>query len=146
MSDQFNVASIKTAVQNCCRSEMECTSCHGKECLVGFAKIVADYAGVKKTLSIPNGLKMVPAADYKIYEIDQVAVALAVINHECKNCMDSHDDNCVINIVRSSLEVAMFGEHLKFAGNPLMYIMSLSEINPELGGKVMQEYRLLKSS
>lgn len=146
MNEQINVTSIKSAVEQCCRGEGECSSCKGKECLMGFAKLVSDYAGVKKALSIPNGLKMVPSGDFKVYESDEVASALAVINHECKNCMDNHDDNCVINIIRSSLEVALMGEHIQFTGNPLAYMMALSQINGDLGAKVMAAYRTLKGS
>ena len=145
LNDQINIASIKDAVQQCCRDK-ECSSCKGKECLIGFAKLVSEYAGAKKALSIPNGLKMVPTGDYKVYEPDDVAFALAMINYECKNCLDNHDDNCVINIMRSSLEVALLGEHSDFTGNPLAYVMNLSRVNSELGDKVMAAYRQLKNS
>jgi len=145
VKEPINVALIKEAVQQCCRTEEECNACKGKACLMGFAKLVSEYADVKKALSIPNGLKLVPSEDYKVYEVDTVASALAIINHECKNCMDNHDDNCVINIIRSSLEVGLLGEHLPFTGSPLAYIMTLSQINPEIGGKVMTAYRALKN-
>ena len=146
MSEETNVARIKTALQDCCRGDVSCDSCSGKQCLIGFSKIVADYAGVKKTLVIPNGIKMVPSGDFKTYEVDDVARALAIINIECKNCMDNHDDNCIVNIVRSSLEVALTGDHLEFTGNPLMYLMSLTRLNQELGGKVMTYYNALKNA
>lgn len=142
---EINVPFIKGAVENCCRGDLECAACQGKECLIGFAKLVSEYAGSKKVLSIPNGLKMVPIKDYKIYDQNIVATALAVINYECKDCQDNHDDNCVINIIRSSLEVTLLGEHVDFTGNPLAYVMSLARINAEIGEKVMQEYRLLKN-
>jgi len=144
LNEQINIKAIKDAVQRCCQ-EKECVACRGKECLIGFAKLVSEYAGMKKALSIPNGLKMVPTGDFKVYETDDVAFALAMINYECKNCQDNHDDNCVINIMRSSLEVALLGEHSGFTGNPLMYVMNLSRVNPELGEKVMTAYRQLKN-
>jgi hypothetical protein len=99
---------------------------------------------VKKALSIPNGLKLVPTGDFKNYDPEQIAAALATINKECKNCMDSHEDNCIINVTRSSLEVALLGDHVPFSGNPLLYVMSLSEINSEMGAKVMGYYRAIK--
>lgn len=144
MSEQLSVESIKDALTSCCKGDAECSSCQGKACLIGFAKLVADYAGLKRTLTIPNGLKMVPTTDFKVYDTDDVATALAIINIECKNCMDNHDDNCIINIVRSSLEVSLFGQHIAFAGNPLAYIMQLNDLNAENGNKVMQAYRTLK--
>ncbi len=144
LREEININAIKQAVQLCCQ-EKECVTCKGKECLVGFAKLVSEYAGAKKALSIPNGLKMVPTGDFKVYDPDDMAFALATINHECKNCQDSHDNNCVINIIRSSLEVALLGEHSDFTGNPLMYVMNLSQVNPELGEKVLSAYRQLKS-
>lgn len=135
---------VKSAVEDCCCSGVSCDTCAGKECLIGFAKIVSDYATAKKTLTIPNGIKMVPLHDFKTYELHNVAKALAAINIECKNCMDSHDDNCVVNILRSSLEVALTGQHIDFIGNPLSYIMALTQVNSELGNEVMQHYNALR--
>lgn len=146
MSEQLNVERVKDALAACCRSGIECSSCQGKACLIGFAKLVADYAGVKKTLAIPGGIKMVPAGDFKVYDADSVAQALAVINIECRNCLDNHDDNCVINIIRSCLEVALFGQHVAFTGNPLAYLARLIELDAENGNKVMAAYRALKKA
>lgn len=143
---EVNVSSIKTAVEACCRGDHECGSCQGRQCLVGFAKLVSEYAGSKKVLSIPGGLKMVPTGDFKVYDADDMAIALAVINNECKNCMDNHDDDCIINIIRSTLEVALLGQHVDFSGNPLSYVMELVKINEENGNKVMQAYRSLKKA
>jgi hypothetical protein len=75
-----------------------------------------------------------------------VANALVIINIECENGMDNHKDNCVVNIVRSSLEVALLGEHIPFSGNPLIYIMSLCKINQEMGEKGLVRYQSLKPS
>lgn len=143
---EINFISIKGALNSCCQSETKCDSCTGKQCLVGFAKIVSDYAAVKKTLAIPNGIKMLPLQDFKTYEIDDVAKALAIINLECKNCMDNHDDNCVVNIIRSSLEVTVLGHHIEFSGNPLLYIMAMTQSNAEIGNKVMEYYNQLKKT
>lgn len=142
--EEINITSIRTAVQDCCRTSKECGQCQGKNCLVGFAKIVSEYAGLKKTLNIPNGIKMVPGADFKTYEPQDVAMAIAVINAQCKNCMDNHEDNCVINVTRSALEVCLFGQHFAFQGNPLMYMMKLSEADAQHGAMVMNAYRSLK--
>lgn len=139
------VPSIREYLENCCHSEDNCGSCTGKECLIGFAKIISDYSTIRKTLSIPNGIKMVPFQDFKVYESKDVAMALAGINLECKNCMDSHDDNCVVNIMRSSLEVALTGQHVEFSGNPFSYLMSLIQLHAEFGQQVMTYYNELKS-
>ena len=144
MNEQINIESIKEGLESCCKGDTECSTCQGKDCLIGFAKLVAEYAGAKRTLTIPNGLKMVPTTDFKVYDTDAVATGLAIINIECKNCMENHDDNCIVNIVRSSLEVSLFGQHIDFTGNSLAYIMQLSNINGENGNKVMQAYRALK--
>lgn len=141
---EVNFPRIKASLQACCHSEADCGTCKGRECLIGFAKIVSDYAGVKHTLNIPNGVAMVPTSDFKTYEADDVAKALAIINLECKNCMDNHDDNCIVNIIRSTLEVALVGNHVDFQGNPLMYLMTLNSLNAEAGGKVMGYYSQLK--
>lgn len=145
VEQEVNFPRIKETLQACCHSEEDCGRCKGRECLIGFAKIVSDYAGVKHAMSIPNGMAMVPTGDFKTYETDDVAKALAIINLECKNCMDNHDDNCIVNIIRSSLEVALIGNHVDFPGNPLMYLMTLNTLNAEAGGKVMAYYSQLKS-
>lgn len=143
---EVNITSIKKILDSCCHGEETCEVCAGKQCLIGFAKIVSEYAAVKKTLVIPNGIQLVPVQDFKLYETDDVAMALAVINLECKNCMDNHDDNCIVNIIRSSLEVALTGQHIDFAGNPFTYIMSLTRLNAGLGNKVLQYYHSLKDN
>lgn len=144
IDEELNIPSIKSYLESCCHSEVNCGSCVGKQCLVGFAKIISDYAAIKKTLTIPNGIKMVPFQDFKVYETNNVAMALAAINLECKNCMDNHDDNCVVNIIRSSLEVALLGQYVDFSGNPLSYLMSLIQRNDEVGKQVMAHYNEFK--
>lgn len=143
--ETINIPNIKKTIEKCCRSGSGCESCEGKSCLIGFAKIVCSYADQKKMLAIPGGLNLVPKEDFKVYEVDDIACALAVISLECKNCMDNHDDNCVINIMRSSLEVALLGEHVEFKGGSLNYIIALTQIKPELGNKVMEYYNMLKN-
>ncbi|HBS60391.1 MAG: hypothetical protein AAGU23_05100 [Bacillota bacterium] len=133
----INVDHIQKAVENCC---LACTVCHGKNCRVGFAKIMSGYAGLKQRLSIPRGIDMVPSGDDKAYNPDRVANALAVINYECRNCMDNHEDNCVVNIARSAMEVLLFGEHVEFCGNSQEYMQKLSRLNAEYGAKVTQAY------
>lgn len=145
IGESLNIPYIRKNIEGCCRSEDVCESCEGKNCLIGFAKIVSNYADLKKMLTIPSGLKLVPMQDFKVYEAEDVIKALAVINLECKSCMDNHDDNCVINIMRSSLEIALLGQSVPFTGGSLSYIMALTNINPELGNKVMEQYNELKN-
>ena len=42
--------------------------------------------------------------------------------------------------------MALMGGHIEFTGNPLAYIMNLSQVNSELGEKVMKAYRVLKNN
>jgi len=120
--NDVDVLNIKTALQDCCK-ENECSICTEKACLIGFSNSVLDYANIKKSFTMPNGINLVPNMDFKIYDVDHVATALAVITAKCKNCMDNHDDNCIVNIIRAALEVAIFGQHVAFKGNPLEYVM-----------------------
>lgn len=143
---EFRRHSLKTVLNNCCLGEIKCQSCIGKQCFIGFAKIIADYIAAKNTLIISNGFKMVPRQDCKVYEADKVAMALATINLECKNCMDNHHDDCPVNIIRSSLEVALLGRHLEFTGSSIAYMKDLTQINAELGNKVLQYYIRLKET
>lgn len=142
--ESLNIPYIRKNIECCCRGEENCDTCSGKNCLVGFAKIVSNYADLKKLLTIPGGIKLVPINDFKVYEADDLVRTLAVINLECKNCMDNHDENCVVNIMRSSIEIALLGQSVEFSGGALNYIMSLSKINSELGSKVMEKYNELK--
>lgn len=145
VGENVNLPYIKKTIENCCRSKYGCEPCEGKACLIGFAKIVSTYAEEKKALAIPGGLKLIPKQDFKVYDTEEVAHALAVINLECKNCSDNHDDNCIINIMRSSLEIALMGENVEFTGSPLAYVMNLSKVNADLGNKVMDYYNELKN-
>lgn len=64
---------------------------------------------------------------------------------QCHSCKNDHNDNCILNIVRSAYEVIAFGEEQEYGGSPLAHLMKLSQLNPEKGAIVLEEYNRIKN-
>ncbi|MDD4587913.1 MAG: hypothetical protein PHC60_05975 [Heliobacteriaceae bacterium] len=119
----------------------ESAGCRSRRCLTGFARTVVDYYQVKGALNIPGAEGVIPKNDLKVYDKDLVAVPIAETCKLCKQCRDNHTDDCVIALVRSSLEIAFWGESLTYPGNILEYVTLVRERDPELAGYILANYR-----
>ncbi|MBS4007902.1 MAG: hypothetical protein KGZ45_05700 [Clostridium sp.] len=143
MSDrsEINFNGIKAKIEDVCLTESECEQCSKIKCLLGFAKVGIRYALEKNTYNIPQGEKLVPLSDAKLYSQHEVVEALAETLLQCKNCRDNHEEDCVINITRLCLEAILTGEPMPYHGNILIHLVDLSKINPEAGVQVTALYR-----
>lgn len=66
----------------------------------------------------------------KVYDEEQLINAIAFILNKCKNCQLYHDDQCVINIIRSCIEIALLGD-CPDNGSTFMYFADLNNKNKE---------------
>jgi len=136
-----NFQPIRAAVDQCCKTEEECGSCEKGKCLIGFAQMAIDYAVQKRTYRIPKGNQLVPQNDTRVYYQNNLAHALAEILCQCQSCQDSHDEECVINVTRLALELALLGDNLLFTGSALQYLMAVSRTHPEHGNQMLELYK-----
>jgi len=143
MSDrsEINFSCIREKLEDVCLTESECDQCAKIKCLLGFAKVSIRYALEKNTYNIPQGEKLVPLSDAKLYSQHEVVEALAETLLQCKNCRDNHEENCIINIARLCLEAILTGEPMPYHGNILIHLVDLNRINSEAGTKVATLFR-----
>jgi len=59
---------------------------------------------------------------------------------QCQECRDNHEEECVINVTRSALEVALLGESLNYEGSVLLYLMQVGRLNPAISKELLQLY------
>lgn len=141
---KIDFSNISRKIEQCCRTTEECGRCNKSKCLIGFSKAVNKFVQMKNIYNIENGAQMIPRIDLKVYDEDALKEALLEILMQCQNCRDNHDEDCVVNLVRSALELALIGEAIEYKGNVLTYIMDLSKINQDKGREIMELYKKRK--
>lgn len=113
--------------------------CRESTCLVGFARKVAVYALEKGLLDIPGASRLIPREDLKPYYPETVAPALAETCRQCKECRDNHTPDCVVALVRSSVENTVISENIKYPGSVFMYLAMVKDQHPELASLLAGE-------
>lgn len=131
-------------ISECCLTEKVCEKCRKEQCLIGYS-----IEGIKTCLKdkvdfLESGMAGIPYSDIKIYDTETIVKALAALLHQCRNCNVYHDEECVINIVRSTFEVILFGEPQEYGGSTLMYLSEIREANPEIAQHVFDVFQQSK--
>ncbi|MBR4982267.1 MAG: hypothetical protein IKY94_06885 [Lachnospiraceae bacterium] len=145
--DEINLLEIFKDLGKICKSPNVCGTCADKSCLIGYARSGAAECRIAKRTGIMNGFENIPPCDIRGgYDEYEVLHAIAHLLVQCKGCKEDHYDNCLINIVRSCLEVIEFGEEQKYEGNVIQYLMKISQSNPTKAAIIQEEYMLHKDS
>ncbi|WP_315118919.1 hypothetical protein [uncultured Clostridium sp.] len=144
LANEINFDSLITNLGNCCLTEEKCKSCSKDGCLIAYSK-----EGVKNCLKnsvsyVENGCENIPLVDTKVYDENNLIIAIADILNQCRSCRENHFDNCVINVLRNCYEVALVGEVQRYKGSTLIYLSDIKNLNPEIGAKIMDKYNMLK--
>lgn len=87
----------------------------------------------------------IPYEDTKLYDDERLIDAVAFIVNQCKNCQLYHDEECIINIVRSSMEILLLGDHMDYKGSNLLYFSDLSQRNKEISDKIYTAFKNINS-
>lgn len=141
--NNLNFSGVQNTINEIC-SEcdlQENGNCIKSTCLIGFAAIVVKYHQTKGTLNIPGAESLIPNKDFKVYDKDLVAAAIAETCKLCRQCRENHANNCVIALIRNSMEYAFWGKSLPYPGNILQYVNMVREKDPELAGYIMNNYK-----
>lgn len=112
--------------------------CEGNKCLIGFAKKIVKFSKVNGALSISGGSTLIPTGDFKIYNTETIAQTLASTCKQCKNCRENHSDDCVVSLIRKSLENTVLKENVLYPGSVLMYLMQVAKQNQDLAQKIKE--------
>lgn len=142
--NSVDFTAVSHLVDKCCKTEEECGSCPRNKCLVGFARIVLEYAVQKGVFRIPQGNNLIPQGDFKLYYQADLTEALAEILCQCQNCQDNHQADCVINVARLALELALLGDNQHYSGSAFAYLIETSRKHPEIGTKLLERYKARK--
>lgn len=115
--------------------------CRQSECLVGFSRKVLGFAMQKGLVDIPGASSLIPKKDFKPYYPESVAPTLAQTCLQCKECRDNHDPDCVVALVRSSIENTVLSENINYPGSVFMYLAMIKDNNPDLAALLAEELR-----
>lgn len=140
----INYDSLIEVVSNCCLKETNCESCQKEKCLIGYAKKSIMYALKNNEEFIDEGLEGLPIYDVKTYDEEIALRSIGKMLKQCKNCNVYHDEDCIINIVRSALEIIIFGENHEYEGSVLMYLKSISNHDKEIALKIKEHFDAVK--
>ncbi|MEW8958414.1 hypothetical protein SEF58_06085 [Neomoorella humiferrea] len=132
---------IQGAVDRCCKTVAECGTCNKAHCLIGFAQTALAYARQKNTVRIPRGNELIPQDDLRVYYQQDLIAALVEVLLECQDCRDNHEEECVINVTRRALELALLGENFDYEGSVSAYLMQVGRHNPAIGGSLLTIYQ-----
>lgn len=130
-----------TAVSRCCLGTDECGTCAKEDCYVGYCKKNLVTALKEQDAFIADGISQLPYGDTKLYDDETVSDAIGYLLNQCKNCNLYHDEDCVINLIRSALEITLLGDSREYAGSALMYISDMKQFNESAAARVLESYQ-----
>ncbi|MZP30472.1 hypothetical protein GTO91_12185 [Heliobacterium undosum] len=142
--NEIRFEEISKKLDSLCLHGEACRTCEKNKCLVFFSRKVANYALAKKVTNIPQGCSMIPNQDLKIYSEKEIIEALALVLLQCKDCRDNHEEDCSVNIVRTCLEYALFGDKLPYRGSTTMYFLDAHKSSERIGKQLKETFIQMK--
>lgn len=142
---EVNVDGLINLVSQCCLGENVCGKCDTDNCLIGYCKKVLMTALKERTSFIDGGMDNLPNYDTKLYDEEDVVDAIGSLLNQCRNCNLYHDDNCIINVIRSALEIILLGEPVEFKGSVFVYLNDIKKVNPSIADKIYEAYQRRKA-
>lgn len=133
----MQIDSLISEIGKCCLEEEFCHECKQDKCLIGFCKKSLTTVLKQKDEFISDGMQDIPYSDTKVYDTDTVINAIGFLLNQCRNCNVYHDEECIINIIRSSLEIILLGDVQTYKGSTLMYLGDIQKVNPAAAGKIL---------
>ena len=138
--DYLNIVenNINEICNECCNKDSE--KCNFRNCNIGFADYVIKNIKNNSVYVIDDGESLIPRDDLSYYDERIVAKGVAAICKLCKQCNEKHNENCVISLIRRTLEYTQLKDKMVYPGNTLLYLMELSKQNPKFSKLINQEY------
>lgn len=106
--------------------------CVNPACPAGFARQVLDYSRQRGFLEIPVAHSLIPEGETNLFGPAVAAPALAETCRQCRQCRGDHSPDCVVALVRSSLERTVIGWKIIYPGNLQEYLVLVREHSPGL--------------
>lgn len=141
MGTTFEYDGLIRNIGQCCLTEEQCGTCEKEHCLIGYCKECILTCLKNRDNFITGGMTNLPVEDTKIYDTDKVAHGIGYLLNQCRNCNLYHDEECLLNVIRSSLEIILFGEVIEYMGSTLLYLNDIKDKNPEIAQKVGEAFK-----
>jgi hypothetical protein len=140
--NEINFQEIFQDLVKVCKTERICGKCDGIECLVGYSQDCIAICRLNEKAYVENGIQNMPRYDEKGgFDEYETLFAISHLLTQCRSCKEAHNENCIINVIRSCLEVIEFGKMQRYEGTPLQYILRLAEIDKKKSDMVLREYQ-----
>lgn len=124
-----------------CKIEDICGKCAYRACLVGYSKDCAAQCRVNKQTFVSNGYEEIPPLDIRGgYDEYEVLHGIAHILLQCRSCKQNHYEDCILNIIRSCLEIIEFGDSQIYEGDVVSYLMKMKDLHADKASVIASEY------
>lgn len=140
--EELNLLELFKDLGSICLTEEVCHKCAGVNCLVGFSKDCAAKCRINNQTFVKDGFENIPPSDIRGgYDEYNVLYAISHLLTQCRSCKNDHYDDCIINIIRSCLEVIEFGDVQGYEGDVLSYMLKLRDKKADKADLIAEEYR-----
>lgn len=140
----INYEGLIEKIGQCCLTENSCGVCQKSSCLIGYCKQTLLGCLKQNSDFVDDGMVNIPYDDVRIYDTETIINALAHLLHECRNCNVYHDEECIINVVRSTFEIILLGEANDYNGSTLLYLNDIKGKNPVIAGRIFNAFQAIK--
>lgn len=140
METDIDFNSLINSIGNCCLGEKYCTSCAKENCLIGYCKKNLLTCLKTNEQFIDDEIDKIPLFDTKVFDEESIIETIGITLNQCKNCNAYHDEECIINMLRSSCEVILFGNPKDYNGSTLVYLDDIKNENAEIASKVYESF------
>ncbi|AOY76123.1 hypothetical protein [Clostridium formicaceticum] len=146
MGMDINFESLVKEIAKCCLGEEQCGTCEKESCLIGYCKRSLTTSLKQQSEFIDGGMEEIPYNDTKIYDDEMIVETIGFLLNQCKNCNLYHDEECIINIVRSALEIILLGEAQDYKGSTLFYLGDIKAVNEGVADRIFQAFQSKKNA
>ena len=138
----IDIEGLIREIGNCC---LECDVCQGEDCLIGYCKRSLITVLKQDDEFIIDGVDNLPLNDIKIYCPETSINAIGFLLNQCRSCYLYHDEECIVNIVRSALEIIILGDLQEYRGSNVRYLQEINSVDPEKAEKILKAFQNRKN-
>lgn len=126
---------LNNAIEDICLGEEKCGSCSGNSCIIGYTKEILRNAREKEEYYIDKNIDFNKLLK-KNFDKDKVIDALGLIIVDYIEFGVIEDESFIINEVRRSLELILFGTNIKFDKNPFQYLKNIEKVDKKVSKRL----------
>jgi len=139
-----DIEGLINAISKCCLGEVQCGACDMDNCLIGYCKKMLTTSLKENTEFIDGGIDNLPYYDTRFYDEVDVVDTIGYLLNQCRYCNLYHDEACIINIIRSALEIILLGQAQEYKGSVLIYLNDIRKVNESVAEKIFEAFNLRK--